>query len=133
MTPEEEFRLIRVPGEEAEALPENEQQMLLYLQSAASQKERDQFFRGGDVVGKRRTAMSLLEKGYLELSLIHISSRRLWPVKSSSGQDRYFPASTAATAPSDAAVTSWRRGLVRTSPAANTPGRLVRQSSPAQI
>jgi primosomal protein N' (replication factor Y) len=66
VTPEEEFRLIRVPGEEAEALPENEQQMLLYLQSAASQKERDQFFRGGDVVGKRRTAMSLLEKGYLE-------------------------------------------------------------------
>ena len=66
VTPEEEFRLIKTPGEEAEALPEEEQQMLRLFQSDISQKERDQFFRQGDAAAKRRTAMVLAEKGYLE-------------------------------------------------------------------
>ena len=42
-------------------------------------------------------------------------------------------AAVAATEPSAAAVVSWRRVLVRQSPAVKTPGVLVRQSSPATI
>lgn len=38
---------------------------------------------------------------------------------------RYSAAISAACAPSDTAVTTWRRLFVRTSPAANTPGTLV--------
>ena len=43
------------------------------------------------------------------------------------------PARLAAAAPSAAAVTNCRRSLVRVSPAANTPGTLVAQSSPERI
>ena len=43
---------------------------------------------------------------------------------------KYFTASVAAVAPSDAAVTSWRTSLARLSPATNTPGVFVLQSSP---
>ena len=42
-------------------------------------------------------------------------------------------AAVAATEPSAAAVVSWRRVLVRQSPAVKTPEVLVRQSSPATI
>lgn len=45
---------------------------------------------------------------------------------------RKFPAWKAAMAPSAAAVTSCRRGFARVSPAAKTPGRLVRQPSSAR-
>ena len=44
---------------------------------------------------------------------------------------RYSCAKWEATAPSAAAVTIWRRGLVRASPTANTPGRRVRVVSSA--
>jgi len=44
----------------------------------------------------------------------------------------YCTASVAAMAPSAVAVTSWRRRLARLSPATNTPGVPVWQSSPAR-
>ena len=39
-------------------------------------------------------------------------------------------AASAATEPSDMAVVSWRTDFARQSPATNTPGQTVRQSSP---
>ena len=48
-------------------------------------------------------------------------------------ESMYAQAAVAATAPSEAAVVSWRSVLVRQSPAVKMPGCFVAQDSPALI
>ena len=50
-----------------------------------------------------------------------------------SSRSMYSQAASVATAPSEAAVVSWRTAFVRQSPAVKIPGVRVRQSSPAAI
>ena len=67
------------------------------------------------------------------LFFIFLYRNRLPSVKTVYSPARYLQAASPATAPSAAAVVSWRTSFVRQSPAAKTPGQDVRQSSDAKI
>ncbi len=60
---------------------------------------------------------------------------RLYSANAGNPQQNYIPkyshAASAAAEPSATAVVSWCTGFLRQSPATNTPGVFVRQSSPA--
>ena len=60
-------------------------------------------------------------------------THEIWPPHARYREATYAAALSAAIAPSETAVTTWRKPFARTSPATNTPGTLVVPDSSATM